>query len=190
MNPYAFTKKHYFQQRLVESNVTIPDTIIDLVSSEIKNSGLELSVYNIKQILRSNGQRKYYPHCQNILNQIMGLENKKLNEELQTRMLEQFSKFDIEYKKLADKFEITNLPSFDLIRDHLIKFNTNYSDFTIVPVKVTNIDIDKHHEILDRLELKLLWSCLYTKEEISNCLIYQVFENLGWIEFIFPSVKN
>jgi hypothetical protein len=107
INRFVFTKKHYFQQKLNhEENFIIPDSIIHLVSSEIKNNNHKgVAVSLCRNVSTSNIQ--------------MDLDN-----ELKSKLLNEFTQFNDEFKKISEQLEIKNFLSFDFIKEQLIEFNT------------------------------------------------------------------
>ena len=108
---YSYQRKNHFKEWLYQlqaKEVTqIPETVIELLSLEIKKERItsidEITSERIKKYLKKLRLNKYYEHIPNIINKITNKPALKINAELENKLLELFDKIQEPFDKYCPK---------------------------------------------------------------------------------------
>ncbi len=105
--PYAYKRTNHFKEWILQiqgkEGTTIPLTILDDVKAElIKHKIVDNRQINhdiVKNILKKLKYNKYYEHIPNIIYQITGNKQLKINEKLEGTLTEMFDKIQQPFQK-------------------------------------------------------------------------------------------
>ncbi len=105
-----------------------------------------------------------------------------LDNELETKIINQFELFINEYEKICAEYNLKNYISFSYIRDKLINLNKTNQEFTKISIKIETdlIQDELIHQSLLNKSIIILISININNKKITTFLFNKTCVSLGW----------